>query len=149
MDDVKYTRQWKTTLERKDDPQFYEHSFASNEARANPRMDDDICFKFVVGSPLCSRGFYLWPLRCFSLFSSKTKISKLLFDLIRSRTVEVGRTKNDYYYYIVPLNHYLFHYLFSKKKYLEVNSRTSTLNSLFMKAKLKFRNWGCLDRKGI
>ena len=44
MDDVKYTRQWKTTLERKDDPQFYEHSFASNEARANPRMDDDICW---------------------------------------------------------------------------------------------------------
>ena len=37
-------------------------------------------------------------------------------------------------------------YLFRKKK-LEVNSRTSTRNSLFMKAKLKFRNWERLDRK--
>ena len=62
-----------------------------------------------------SRGFYLWPLRCFPLFSSKTKISKFLFDLIWSRTVEVGRT-NYHYYYIVPLNHYLCHYSFSKKK---------------------------------
>ena len=29
---------------RKDDPQCYEHCFPSNEARANPRMDDDICW---------------------------------------------------------------------------------------------------------
>lgn len=134
-----YARERKERKERKDDPQCYEHSFPSNEARANPRMDDDICWL----SCCClfssfSRGFYLRPLRCFSLFSSKTKISKFLFYLIRSRTVEVGRTNNDYYY-IVLLNHYLFHYLFSKKN-LEVNSRTSTRNSLFMKAKLKFRN---------
>ena len=107
---------WKFCVREKDDPQCYEHSFPSNEARANPRMDDDICWL----SCCClfssfSRGLYLWPLRCFSLFSSKTKISKFLFDLIRSRTVEVGRT-NYHYYYIVPLNHYLFRYLFSKKK---------------------------------
>ena len=122
----KYTRQWKTTLERTDDRQCWEHSFPSNEAGTQiPAGIDDICWLSLLlvllfvpsGSDLLKEQTFKTP--------------------IRSRTVEDGRTNNH------------SHYINSTSKSLFIllpicHKKTWKWTP---EIQFKFRNWERLSRR--